>query len=191
MTVAFAASPRARRRHGGRAVAQGLAQGFAQGFALLALILFGAIAGFFYAYSVSVMRGLDAAGPVAAVAAMQGINATVRNAAFAPAFFGAPLAAILAALAAFAAAAPRVGLALAAAALLYLGGAMLPTLLVNVAMNDALAAAGTPGDAVAAVALWSGYAPRWTAWNTARMAVSFASLGLVGLALLRLGRRSA
>ena len=159
--------------------------------ALGALLLFGAIAGFFYAYSVSVMRGLDAAGPLAAVAAMQGINATVRNAAFAPAFFGAPLAAAAAALAAFAAGTPRAGLLLAAAALFYLSGAMVPTFLVHVPMNDALAAAGTPADAAAAATLWSGYAPRWTAWNGARAAVSLASLALVGLALMNLGRRPA
>lgn len=158
--------------------------------ALAALLLFGAIAGFFYAYAVSVMRGLDAAGPLAAVAAMQGINGTVRNAAFAPAFFGAPLAAVLAALPAFAAGASRAGLALAGAALLYVLGAMVPTFLVNVPMNDALAAAGTPADAVAATSLWSGYAPRWTAWNAGRMVVSLLSLALIGLALTDLGRRA-
>ncbi|MCZ0737342.1 anthrone oxygenase family protein [Phreatobacter sp. AB_2022a] len=163
----------------------------AQALAFAALLLFGAIAGFFYAYSVSVMRGLDAAGPVAAVAAMQGINATVRNAAFAPAFFGAPLAAAAAALAALVAGVPRAALLLAAAALVYLLGAMAPTVLVNVPMNDALAAAGAPADAAAAARLWTGYAPRWTAWNGARTAVSLASLALVGLALMGLGRRPA
>lgn len=55
------------------------------------LLLAGAIAGFFYAYSVSVMRGLDAATPQQAIGAMQGINATIRNAWFAPAFFGTPI----------------------------------------------------------------------------------------------------
>ncbi|EFG2885686.1 hypothetical protein BO068_004877, partial [Escherichia coli] len=71
--------------------------GAALAFAALALILCGAIAGFFYAYSSSVMRGLDATDPRAAIAAMQGINATVRNAFFAPAFFGTPVACLISA----------------------------------------------------------------------------------------------
>lgn len=64
---------------------------------IVALALAGAIAGFFYAYSVSVMWGLDAAEPAAAIRAMQGINERVRNAAFAPAFFGTPVVALVAA----------------------------------------------------------------------------------------------
>ena len=60
----------------------------------LTLILTGAIAGFFYAYTSSVMRGLDAVPAAHAIVAMQGINATVRNWMFAPAFFGTPVAAV-------------------------------------------------------------------------------------------------
>ena len=45
----------------------------------LTLILTGAIVGFFYAYTSSVMRGLDAIPAAHAIVAMQGINATVRN----------------------------------------------------------------------------------------------------------------
>jgi len=62
---------------------------------VLTLILTGAIAGFFYAYTSSVMRGLDAIPAAHAIVAMQGINATVRNWVFAPAFFGTPVAAVV------------------------------------------------------------------------------------------------
>src|SRR5918998_6764823 len=57
-------------------------------------------AGFFYAYSISVMPGLAAADPSSAIRAMQGINAVIRTPIFAFAFFGSlvlPLAVSLAA----------------------------------------------------------------------------------------------
>lgn len=76
-------------------------------FAAIALLLCGAIFGFFYAYSVSVMWGLDSADPRSAIAAMRGINRVVRNAAFAPAFFGTPLALLASATLAYATGAPR------------------------------------------------------------------------------------
>lgn len=47
--------------------------------------------GFFYAFACSVMVGLARTDDRTFVATMQWINATVRNAAFAPAFFGALL----------------------------------------------------------------------------------------------------
>jgi uncharacterized membrane protein len=59
--------------------------------AALGLILNGAIFGFFYAWVCSTMWGLDMADPSVAIAAMQVMNASVRNAVFAPAFFGTPV----------------------------------------------------------------------------------------------------
>ncbi len=59
--------------------------------ALVSLIFTGAIFGFFYAWVCSTMWGLDAADPRVAIAAMQAMNASVRNAVFAPAFFGTPV----------------------------------------------------------------------------------------------------
>lgn len=59
-------------------------------FSLLSLLSSGAIFGFFYAWVCSTMWGLDAANPALAIGAMQAMNASVRNAVFAPAFFGTP-----------------------------------------------------------------------------------------------------
>ena len=56
---------------------------------LTALLLTAALFGFFYAWVCSTMWGLDAADPRVAMAAMQAMNASVRNAVFAPSFFGA------------------------------------------------------------------------------------------------------
>ena len=56
----------------------------------LSLLLSGAIFGFFYAWVCSTMWGLDAADPRIAIAAMQAMNASVRNIVFFPAFFLTP-----------------------------------------------------------------------------------------------------
>ncbi|MBL8568461.1 MAG: DUF1772 domain-containing protein [Phreatobacter sp.] len=128
------------------------------------------------------MIGLDAAGAEAATATMQGINATVRNAMFAPAFFGPLLVLPLAAAAAFLAGAIRSAIWLVAASVIYAGGGFGLTLLVNVPMNEAFASA--PPSA------WAAYLERWSFWNGVRTIASFAALLCVGAALLA-GRRPA
>ncbi len=60
--------------------------------ATVAVLLTGAIFGFFYAWVCSTMWGLDDADPRVAIAAMQAMNASVRNAVFFPAFFLTPVA---------------------------------------------------------------------------------------------------
>lgn len=155
---------------------------------IAALLLSGAIAGFFYAYSVSVMRGFDAVAPAHAITAMQGINATIRNASFAPAFFGAPLTALAAALLLVTLRRRAAGIAMLAAVLVYVLGAFWPTFAINVPMNEALA--GIEPDSADAAQNWAGYAARWTWWNGVRATASFGSLLLVGLALFLSGRRA-
>jgi uncharacterized membrane protein len=155
--------------------------------AALASVLFaGAIFGFFYAWTVSTLWGLDAADPRLAIGAMQAMNAGVRNAAFAPAFFATPLVLILtAALAARQDA--WAGAAFAGGGMVYgLGGLML-TLAVNVPMNEALAATPIPDDPGLAAAVWQGYSARWQAFNQARMWMSGLALLLAALGLWRLG----
>lgn len=148
------------------------------------MLLAGAIAGFFYAYSVSVMRGLDAATPQQAIGAMQGINATIRNAWFAPAFFGTPILAVASGVLLFWLKQRGAAVAMLVAALVYVLGAFIPTFIVNVPMNDVLAMSAIPVDLAEAQALWSQYSIRWTGWNHLRTLSSFASLLLIGLAFL-------
>ena len=57
----------------------------------LCMLWVGVMAGFFFAFTVLVMPGLDAIEPLAAMGAMQAINDAVRNALFAIGFFGAVL----------------------------------------------------------------------------------------------------
>lgn len=157
--------------------------------AAISLALSGAIFGFFYAYSASVMRGLDFVDATVAIPAMQGINATVRNAVFAPAFFGTPVALLLTSLMAFAIRRRAASGLFLMAAILYIGGAFLPTLVVNVPMNDALAGITPPSDTLEAERIWRDYSDPWQLWNHIRAAFSGFALLVAGGGIwyLRLG----
>jgi len=148
---------------------------------LPALMLNGAIFGFFYAWVCSTMWGLDALVPEVAIRAMQGMNGSVRNAVFAPAFFGTGPVLLASAAMAFGLAARR------AAGLMAVAGAMVPTLLVNVPMNEALALVD-PGRGDAAE-VWQAYSGRWQDWNMARAVASGLALCLTGLGLMALDQR--
>jgi uncharacterized membrane protein len=146
---------------------------------LLGLLASALMAGFFFAYSFSVMQGLAATDPLAATLAMRSINALIRTPVFFFAFFGALAFPLLAALIA-----PRRSVMLLAlgGALAYGLGAFLVTVAVNVPLNDALAAA-TPSVENAAQ-LWRDYGPRWTAWNHLRTAASIVAFALLTAALV-------
>lgn len=152
--------------------------------ALAALLHSGAIFGFFFAWVCSTMWGLDRLPADVAIAAMQAMNASVRNVVFAPAFFATGPVLALAGALSWRAGSGRAALWFAAAAVAYVGGAMLPTLLVNVPMNEALAQAD-PADPQAG-ALWGAYSARWQGWNQLRTVVSGAALLMCGLGLLSL-----
>lgn len=157
---------------------------------VVTLALAGAMAGFFYAYTMSVMWALDAVDPKAAIASMQSINIVVRNAIFFPAFFGTPVVALLAAGLWWKQGGGQVALLLALAAVVYLAGAFLVTIVANVPMNEALAIATIPADPEQARTLWQNYSRPWTLWNHVRTVASFASLLLVGWALYAAGQMS-
>ncbi|KUF09147.1 anthrone oxygenase family protein [Pseudoponticoccus marisrubri] len=152
------------------------------------LLLSGAIFGFFYAWICSTMWGLDTLDPRIAMAAMQAMNDSVRNAVFAPAFFATPVVAGLAAGLALRDGAPRAALAFAAAALVYLLGGMGLTMAVNVPMNEALASREVPSDIDTARAIWQDYSPRWQRFNTLRTLASGVALMLSGYGLVALAR---
>ncbi len=165
--------------------------GLLYAFSFLSLLLAGAIFGFFYAWVCSTMWGLDTVDPVVAITAMQSINVSVRNAVFATAFFGTPMA--LVATACIARAVQRQGAALAftLAAVVYAGGAFFPTVLVNVPMNEALASATPTGVRGIAESVWRDYSAPWQVWNAIRTVGSAGTLVLTGLALCQLHRRIA
>ena len=155
--------------------------------AFVSLLMTGAIFGFFYAWVVSTMWGLDTLDPRLAIPAMQAMNASVRNAAFAPVFFGTPFVLLLTAGAAWALD-RRAAWLFGVAGVVYLVGGLILTAAVNVPMNEALAALDVPVELPQAAAIWADYSPRWQSFNLIRTLVSGAALAITGLGLWRLGR---
>ncbi|MBY6049255.1 DUF1772 domain-containing protein [Vannielia litorea] len=153
--------------------------------ALVALLLNGALFGFFYAWVCSTMWGLDAAAPEVAIRAMQAMNASVRNAVFAPAFFATgPLLLVTAVLAWKSGQSGKVsGLLVLAGGVVLLGGTVL-TMVVNVPMNEALALVTEAQIEAGPAAIWADYSAPWQVWNQTRTALTGLGLVLAGAALL-------
>jgi len=148
---------------------------------LLATLLFGLAAGFFFAFAIDVAPALARAEPAAAIAVFQQINIVVRNAWFGAVYFGAvvvPLVALVLAWRERRSIAWWLGLA---AWLVYLGGVQAPTFMINVPINEVVAT-WTPS---APAGDWRALLERWTSYNTLRTvaaALAFA-LSLAALAL--------
>ena len=114
--------------------------------ALLSLIFAGAMFGFFFAWVCSTMWGLDTTDPNIAIAAMQAMNASVRNWLFAPFFFGTPVLLIFTAVVALKVGERNAAVCFGLASVLYVLGAMLPTVSVHVPLNETLALVEPPLD---------------------------------------------
>lgn len=143
----------------------------------------GLVAGFFYAFSTTVMKSLGKLPPPQGIAAMQTINVVVMNPWFLSVFLGTGLACLVSVVAAIARwQRPGAGYALAGA-VLYLAGTLTVTMLFNVPRNDALAAVA-PHSAEGA-ALWADYLSNWTLWNHVRTAAALAAAALFSITLLQ------
>jgi len=152
--------------------------------AILSLVFAGAMFGFFFAWVCSTMWGLESTDPNVAVAAMQAMNASVRNWVFAPAFFGTPVLLMVTALAAFSLRRRRTATCFALAGLLYVLGAMVPTMTANVPLNEAPALVEAPLDPAGAREAWRSYSGAWQFWNTVRAVLAGFVLALAGWGLL-------
>ncbi len=157
----------------------------ASGALVTSLVFSGAIFGFFYAWVCSTMWGLDAADPRVAIIAMQEMNGSVRNAVFAPAFFGTPFVLGLTAVLALHAGACATALWVGAGALIYFFGGLILTMLVNVPMNEALGALDIrlDSDLAEAKQIWTDYSDPWKVWNIARTVFSGLALVCVGIGM--------
>ena len=139
----------------------------------------GLIAGFFYAYTSSVTRGLALLPDERYIGAMQAINATVRNGVFAFSFFGAVAFLVLAVVVH----APRFRTwrfaLISLAFLLYVGGGFALTLGVNVPMNEELATVSSNSSPEVLERAREAYEGPWNFWNGVRTV--FSSLALLAL----------
>lgn len=146
----------------------------------IALLAFAAMGGFFYTYSISVMRGLDAADPQASVNAMQAINREVTNGWFAAAFFGAPIYGTLTGLACLIVGQRRSALFCILAVLIYMGGTFAVTVAYHLPLNDGLAQITTAKEWLP---VWQNYTGPWTGWNHVRTIAALLSVLAMGEAL--------
>ncbi|KRD52911.1 DUF1772 domain-containing protein [Ensifer sp. ENS10] len=150
--------------------------------AFAAAIGSGLMAGLFFIFSVCIMQALSRLPPEQGIAAMNAINVVIQNPIFLSAFMGTALLGLALIVVAFISGGEGRWL-LAAGGLVYVVGVLLVTIVFNVPMNDALAAAA-PGQA--ATDLWLGrYLTDWVWWNHVR---TFASIGSLALFILGFAR---
>lgn len=145
----------------------------------LSLLSFGLMAGFFFAYSVTVMPGLEDTSGDAAIAAMQGINRVVRNPVFFAVFFGAAAIPMAAAAFALLKRQSRAAALIFGSGAMYVVGVVILTAQIHVPMNDALALVALPAGAD----IWADYSGDWTLWNHFRGAICVICLALSAEAL--------
>jgi len=142
---------------------------------VLAALGSGLMAGFFLAFSATVMWALKRQPPAAGISAMQAINVVVLNPFFLGTFFGtAILSLVLDIVAGY----------LLAGSLLYFVGTFLVTLLFNVPLNNKLAA--VKPDSAEGKAVWTHYLREWTQWNHVRTAAPLAALARFILAFSKM-----
>lgn len=154
-------------------------------FALGCVLLLGLMSGFFYAYSVDVMIALDRLAPAQAIEAMQSINFVVRNPVFFITFFLTPILCFLTGALLLTGASRTSGILIVAAGAFYLLFALLPTIAVNVPMNEALAELSAQSVAANSQVIWDEYSPTWTFWNTLRTITSLIATAIAGVGLLK------
>lgn len=155
-----------------------------------ATLLLGLIAGFFYTYEVSVMRGFARLSDADFISAMQAVNATIRNPAFGASFFGAALLSLLAALLHWRQFSTAKGMLVLLGALTYLLGGLILTATVSVPLNNWLAAQGPAALMQDAGAIRVQYESDWVFWNLVRTFASLAAFLMMLAALWLDGRRS-
>lgn len=151
--------------------------------AAAALLTSGLAAGLYYAFSIAVLPGLNELPAQQAVAAMRALNRRILRPAFFAVFIGGPLTALGAGVLLLAQGQRAAGVAFVLAATCTVLGSLAPTVVVNVPMNEALAAPAEPGEDEGVARRWDEYTGRWRRWNTVRALACSVSLGLAGLGL--------
>jgi uncharacterized membrane protein len=158
--------------------------------ATLAVLFTGGVTGVFLAFSAAVMPGLDAVRASTAIASMQSMNQKIQNPVFLAHFAGAPLAGLAAGAALLLIGQRSAAVLFFVAAGIYLLGSFLPTMVVNVPMNEKLDITKIPADLNEAARIWKDFSSRWTPWNTLRGVAGSISLLMMALGLYVWGRNA-
>ncbi|AHK44995.1 MULTISPECIES: anthrone oxygenase family protein [Ensifer] len=150
--------------------------------AFAAAIGSGLMAGLFFIFSVCIMQALSRLPAEQGIAAMNAINVVIQNPLFLSTFMGTALLGLALVVAAFIWGGNG-SLLLAAGGIAYVAGVLIVTIIFNVPMNDALAAA-TSGQA--ATEIWQQhYLTDWVWWNHVRTISSIGALALFILGFAR------
>ena len=147
---------------------------------LLAALGSGLIAGFFLAFSATVMWALERQPTPAGIATMQAINVVVLNPIFLGVFFGTAILSLVLDIVALVRWSESGSGYLLAGSLLYFVGTFLVTLVFNVPLNNRLAA--VEPDSAEGRTVWTHYLSAWTAWNHVRTVASLAAAACLILA---------
>ena len=156
-------------------------EGFLFVLTLVTAVACGLVAGFFFAFSTTVMKALARLPAAQGMAAMQSINVVVINPLVMLALFGTALACVVLVVASFVELGEAYAVYLLLGGLLYIAGVVVLTMAYHVPRNDALATADPNG--ADAASHWNRYVRTWTAWNHARTvtAIIASALMLIGL----------
>jgi uncharacterized membrane protein len=146
-----------------------------------AVIGAGLNAGLFFIFSICIMGALARLPAEQGIAAMQAINVVILNPLFLLAFMGTAVLALILVAGGFVYGGPA-RFYLIAGGLLFLGGVILVTMIVNVPMNNALDAL-QPGSEEAARLWSSSYLVDWVRWNHVRTLSSIGALVCFVMAL--------
>lgn len=150
---------------------------------IASLLSSGLMAGFFYGWTVSVIRGTALVDDHSYITTMQNINREILNPWFIITFLATPVVLIAGAVIHFRAGQSRRGTALAAAAATYILGVFAVTAGGNVPLNDALDSfdlSTATNDTMHVERL--GYETPWNRWHNLRTLASVAALGFTALA---------
>ncbi|MFC7768598.1 MULTISPECIES: DUF1772 domain-containing protein [Salinirubellus] len=151
----------------------------------LSAVLGGLMAGFFFAYSASVVLALRTLSAPEYTTVMQEINEKVLNAVFGAVFFGAVVVPVGASALVVLQGnwSTGYGLLFLAGTVVYLAGAFLVTLGVHIPMNDYIATWSpiTPPDE------WAAVQARWARWNHVRTTAAVVSFALYLAAIASFG----
>lgn len=139
----------------------------------------GVMAGLFFVFSAFLMGVLSRLPPAQGMATMQSINVAILNPLFGLLFFGTTVACLVLVVAAPFTDRPGAAWRLVGG-LLFLVGAVLLTMVVNVPLNNELVAADPAS--VDGAQLWERYLARWTAWNHVRLVASTGAAAILTIA---------
>lgn len=130
----------------------------------------GLLAGLYFAFSTFIMTAFGRIGQASGIAAMNAINAVIVQSLFLPVFLATTATSAALALLALLRWGEPGAMAMLAGGVLYVLGMFVVTMIFNVPLNNALAAAD-PGSQEAA-SLWARYLTDWTMWNHVRTVAS-------------------